>query len=160
MDSIARAMAFGESAHQGQKRKYTHDDYWVHPMAVAQLVKDKGGSDIMIIAALLHDTVEDTATTLNDVKDYFGFFVATLVEELTDVYTHEAYPDWNRAKRKSAEADRLATISDEAKLIKWCDLADNTRSIVEHDPGFAAVYLREKAELIEKMGLDKLNEVC
>ena len=113
------------------------------------------------MAALLHDTIEDTDTTYGRLWEVFGPDVAGLVQELTDVYTHEAYPNANRATRKSSEAQRLAGISREAKLIKWCDLADNTKTIVQHDPGFAKVYLHEKADLIELMGLDILfGEGC
>ena len=83
--------------------------------------------------------------------------VAELVNELTDRFTHEAFPNDNRATRKKWEANRLSRVSDEAKLIKWCDMKDNTRTITEHDPGFARVYLAEKDYLLEVMGLDKLN---
>ena len=157
MDRIQHATVFATQAHSGQKRKYTGDDYIVHPIAVAKLVAEKGGSEDQIIAALLHDTVEDTDVTLRDVLETFGASVAVLVQELTDVYTHEAYPEDNRAVRKNAEAMRLAHVSDEAKLIKLCDMMDNTSTIVEHDPGFAKVYLVEKARLYEVMGLDKLK---
>lgn len=157
MDRIQHATVFATQAHAGQKRKYTGDDYIVHPIAVAELVRERGGSEHQIIAALLHDTVEDTDVTVQEIALNFGWIVATLVEELTDVYTHEAHPDKNRAMRKSLEADRLAKVSPEAKLIKLCDMIDNTSTIVEHDPGFAKVYLKEKQELYTKMGLDKFD---
>lgn len=158
-ERIIRATLFATMAHKGQKRKYTGDDYIVHPIAVAELVRDKGGSEDMIIAALLHDTVEDTEVTHAQVESAFGPVVAELVYELTDVFTHEAYPNDNRAIRKKREAHRLAEVSDEAKLIKWCDMKDNTSTITAHDAGFARVYMAEKDYLIEVMGLDKLNEV-
>jgi (p)ppGpp synthase/HD superfamily hydrolase len=156
MDRIQQATVFATQAHAGQKRKYTGEDYIVHPIAVAELVRERGGDEDQIIAALLHDTVEDTNTTIEDIEREFGIVVATFVEELTDVFTHEAYPDNNRAQRKCWEADRLATISDKAKLIKLCDMIDNTSTIVENDHSFARVYLKEKLELYTKMGLDAL----
>lgn len=152
MDRIQWATVFATQAHSGQKRKYTGEDYIVHPIAVAELVRERGGTEDMIIAALLHDTVEDTEVTVIDIEREFGMVVATWVEELTDVFTHEAYPEWNRARRKKAEAERLGTVSDEAKEIKLCDLMDNTASIVFHDAGgFAPIYLKEKAFLLDRM---------
>ena len=149
---ITKAAEYAERAHEGQTRKYTGDPYFVHVARVAHLVEERGGTPDMIAAAFLHDTVEDTSTTILDIVANFGPTVAKLVEELTDVYTHEAFPDKNRAERKRLECERMATISDEAKAIKLCDLIDNTDSIVRHDPGFAKIYLREKANLLESMG--------
>ena len=78
--------------------------------------------------------------------------------QVTDVFTHEAYPELNRKIRKGMEADRLATISDDAKLVKLADMIDNTSSITEHDPGFAKLYLAEKAHLYDVMGLDAIED--
>ncbi len=157
MDRIQQATGFATQAHLGQKRKYTEDDYIVHPIAVSELVRKRGGSENQIIAALLHDTIEDTDVTYFDVCRAFGVKVADLVLELTDVFTNDAYPELNRSIRKGLEAERLATVSDDAKLVKLCDMIDNTSTIVEHDPNFARVYLQEKAHLYDVMGLDKLN---
>jgi (p)ppGpp synthase/HD superfamily hydrolase len=156
MDRIQHATVFATQAHAGQKRKYTGDDYIVHPIAVAELVSLNGGDEDQIIAALLHDTVEDCDVTVEEIEQHFGMAVAALVEELTDVFTHEAYPDNNRAQRKAWETERLAKVSHAAKLIKLCDMIDNTSTIVEHDPGFAKVYLGEKLALYSKMELDIL----
>ena len=156
MDRIQHATVFATQAHSGQKRKYTGDDYIVHPIAVAELVRENGGTENQIIAALLHDTIEDCDTTYGDLVRAFGKEVANLVLELTDEFTHEMYPDDNRAQRKAWETARLANVSHEAKLIKLCDMIDNTSTIVEHDPGFARVYLGEKLALYSAMQLDVL----
>ena len=73
--------------------------------------------------------------------------------ELTDVYTTDAYPHLNRKARKELETARLATVSTEAKLIKLADIAENTSSIVERDPGFSRVYHAEKGAM-QKVLLD------
>ena len=159
MDRIQHATVFATQAHAGQKRKYTGDDYIMHPIAVAELVRERGGSEDQIMAALLHDTIEDTDVFYGQLWKEFGKAVADLVQELTDVFTHEAYPRANRELRKAKEADRLATISDEAKLIKLCDMIDNTSSIAKHDPAFAKVYLKEKLELYTKMGLAQFEKM-
>ena len=151
---IFEAHSFAEKAHEGQTRKYTGEPYIVHPRAVANLVAARGGDKAMICAAYLHDVVEDCDVELATIYNLFGPDIGLLVNELTDEYTKENYPELNRRARKSMEADRLGKVSDRAKLIKLCDLADNTKTIVEHDPGFATVYLREKAHLLEVMGFE------
>lgn len=154
-DIALRAARFAAEAHRGQQRKYTGKPYFSHCASVAFLVMDRTRNDpAMVAAAYLHDTLEDTETTYEQLVAEFGPMVAGLVREVTDVYTSAAHPSTNRASRKRAEADRLATISPAAKLIKYCDLIDNTSSIVKHDAEFAVVYLREKANIIEAMLAD------
>lgn len=152
---IRRARRFAKKAHAGQKRKYTGDPYFNHCEAVAMLVADRGGSSEMIAAAYLHDVVEDTEVELHDVMVEFGNPVGSYVHQLTDQYTPEAYPGWNRAKRKEAEANRYRYISNGAKIIKLCDLIDNTHSIVDHDPGYAVMYLQEKVAVLKALGYGK-----
>ncbi len=156
-------LGFATMAHSGQKRKYSDDDYIIHPIAVAELVAKKGGDTNQVLAALLHDVVEDTPFTGTDIYNMLldkGFNiedaddVSKLVNELTDVYTKENYPALNRAKRKSREAERLGSCSARGQFIKACDMIDNSISIVDEDPAFAKVYLREK-ELIAR----KLNKI-
>jgi (p)ppGpp synthase/HD superfamily hydrolase len=145
-DLITRAHTFATSAHAGQKRKYTGENYITHPEAVAALVSTRLHTPEMIAAALRHDVVEDTGETIEGIRLWFGDTVADLVDQLTDVSRPK---DGNRAVRKALDRDRLAKASPEAKTIKLADLIDNTRSIVQHDPGFAKVYMAEKAALLE-----------
>jgi len=162
LDISIRARLFAIHAHDGQVRKYTGDPYWYHCQAVARLVMLKavpqdGDVAILMAAAWLHDTVEDTDTTPEEI--YFEFPECyQLVCGLTDYYTSKTFPNENRAWRKKFEAIRLkkmAAIVPGLRLIKWCDLIDNTRSIVEHDPKFAITYLREKAFILEQLGFGK-----
>lgn len=149
---IQEAAAFAAAAHQGQVRKYTGDPYITHCEAVARRVTERGGSDEMIAAAWLHDTVEDCDVSHDDIRQRFGANVADLVEQLTDVYTREDFPQLNRQQRKARECERWKSASQEAIAIKLCDLIHNTRSILIHDPAFAKIYMREKADLLEAMG--------
>ena len=146
--STLDVLKFATEAHTGQKRKYTGDDYIVHPMAVAELVRKHGGSKVQVAAALLHDTVEDTSVTNADVKELFGGEVANLVHWLTDTSRPS---DGNRAIRKGIDADRLASAPAEAQFVKVADLVDNTTTIVVHDKSFAKVYLKEKNHLLKIM---------
>ncbi len=79
---ICRAFQFAYSLHEGQFRK-SGEPYIVHPIAVADLLKDLGGDSEMIAAGLLHDVVEDTPTTLEDIEQMFGKNVRRLVEGVT-----------------------------------------------------------------------------
>lgn len=145
---VARAHAFAAEAHGsiGQTRKYTGEPYINHPVEVMEIVRSVEHTEEMLAAALLHDTIEDTPVTREDVEREFGPKVASLVMELTD-QCHEG----NRAARKAAEATRLGSISSEAQTVKLADFISNTRSIVERDPGFARVYLREKSRVLAVM---------
>jgi len=145
---ILLARTFASRAHTGQVRKYTGEPYIEHPIAVAETVRKHNGSKEMIAAALLHDVVEDTDVTLDEVRQEFGDAVANLVDDLTDVSKPE---DGNRAFRKAIDRDHTAQASAAAMVIKAADLISNTKSIVEHDPGFARVYLKEKRALLDVM---------
>mgnify|MGYP000969944435 CR=1 FL=1 len=143
------AMLFAESRHKGQVRKYTGDPYIVHLAEVVGIVASVQHTSAMLSAAWLHDTLEDTDTTFDELATRFGGEAAALVWSLTDQYVNPEYG--NRAARKKAEADRLEHVSSQAKTIKLADMISNTRSIVTHDHSFARTYLREKAYLLEKL---------
>lgn len=149
------AQSFGRQAHDSirQVRKYTGEPYWVHTESVANLVASFGGTVEMVTAALFHDILEDVFpldSYYNEelIRTLYGEKVASLVVELTDTFTKENYPNLGRKERKQGERERLAKASDEGKLIKLCDLIDNTKSIVEFDPKFARTYLQEKSALL------------
>lgn len=144
---IERAAAFAKNAHDavGHRRKYTGEPYWAHLEAVASSVAAVGGTPPMIAAAWLHDVVEDTPVTHNELVDEFALEVAALVCQLTDVSRPE---DGNRAHRKALDRAHIAKASDDAKTIKLADLIDNAESILTHDQRFAEVYLDEMAALL------------
>ncbi len=143
---VERAKAFAAEKHRNQLRRYTNEPYIVHPIAVAKLVKGVKAHDEVVAAALLHDVLEDTDAKESELRELFGDTVTDLVVELTDVYTGPEHG--NRKLRKEKEAIRLSLASADAQTIKVADLIDNTRTIVRHDPGFARVYLPEKARLL------------
>jgi (p)ppGpp synthase/HD superfamily hydrolase len=159
MTYLDKILEIAARAHDGQLRKYTGEHYILHPIAVAELVAERGGSPEMQAAALLHDVLEDTLVThaelrakLHQADSSMAETVLALVVELTDVYTKESFPHLNRKERKELEAQRLARCSAEARAIKRADMEDNTSSIVDHDPSFAKTYLKEKARLLELIG--------
>lgn len=137
---------FAEEAHRGQTRKYTGEPYINHPVIVAQNVKNVGASREAVAAAILHDVVEDTPVTLDEIRTRFGDRVAELVEMVTDVSRPE---DGNRRIRKEIDRQHLAQADAEGQTIKLADLIDNSYSIVARDENFAKVYMREKKELLK-----------
>ncbi len=145
-DLTFTARLFATKAHGEQKRKYTGEPYINHPQAVALLVKSVPHTDEMVAAAWLHDVVEDTGTPLADIEEVFGKEVAALVEQVTDV---SRPTDGNHKTRKEMDREHLASASAAAQTIKIADLIDNSKSIMQHDPEFAAVYLQEKRALLE-----------
>ncbi|WP_036625911.1 HD domain-containing protein [Pantoea sp. AS-PWVM4] len=141
LEDQARHYATQAHAEAGQRRKYTDEPYIVHPAAVVELVRSVTDDEAMLSAAWLHDTVEDTASTLADITRLFGPRVAELVDMLTDSAQPQAK---NRAARKLAHFRHTAQASPEAQTIKLADIIDNTRAIVQFDADFARVYLVEK----------------
>lgn len=143
-----KALIFATKAHSsvGQKRKYSGEDYIVHPIEVAEMVSATGGTEEMIAAAYLHDVVEDTGISIDEIRKEFGDIVANLVNDLTNVSKPS---DGNRRTRKAMDLKHTAAASEEAKIIKLADLISNAKSIVKNDPSFARVYLQEKRDLLK-----------
>lgn len=158
-ESTARALQFAKFAHWGQRRKFGDEMYVNHPWRVAIAVAGlPGATQEMVEAALLHDVLEDTEVTFQEILHHFGAPVANLVDALTDKYTPESCPEYPRKRRKELEAQRLASHPKVVRDIKRCDLADNTRDIERFDPGFAKVYRAEKDYIISLF--DKADELC
>jgi len=147
---IYKAIVFSEAAHTavGQVRKYTGEPYHTHPLAVAEIVENIGGTKYMIAAALLHDLVEDTQITLDQIDRVFGHDVTFLVYWLTDTQTLDK---GNRATRKARECLSLSEAPAEAQTIKLADLIHNSESILQHDPKFARVFIKEMRAILEVM---------
>lgn len=140
------SLGFAECAHRQQKRKYTGEPYANHCRNVAAIVAEYTSDQAVIAAAALHDVLEDTEVTPEELRDVFGERVTLLVIDVTDVSRLE---DGNREVRKRLDREHLARSSPDGATIKLADLIDNTSSIVKYDKGFAKAYLREKEALLE-----------
>ena len=144
------AMIYATAAHAavGQKRKYDGAPYIVHPTRVADIVAKFGGTEQQVAAAYLHDVVEDTGVTMQDIRDMFGLDIALIVDGLTDVSVPE---DGNRATRKALDRQHTYHASAEAQFVKCADIIDNSRDIRENDPSFWKVYRQEMLLTLEAM---------
>lgn len=149
------ALQFAAKAHHevGQVRKYSGDPYIVHPIEVADIVeaamRAAGAPQDLIdevkAAAVMHDVLEDTKRTEQEMRDKFGPIITEWVLEVTDVSKPE---DGNRAVRKAIDREHLSHATEFGRLIKLADLISNTMDIVEHDRHFAVKYLAEKELLL------------
>jgi guanosine-3',5'-bis(diphosphate) 3'-pyrophosphohydrolase len=156
---LNRIAVFADEAHGDQKRKYEDQRYIVHPMRVMRICQLYDQPLPVLAAAILHDVVEDTNTSPEQIKKFLSTIMnesdaretLNIVIELTDVYTKSRYPGLNRSIRRSKEAERLEKASAEAQTIKYADIIDNAKEIVEHDADFAPVFLKECRHLIKKM---------
>lgn len=102
-----------------------------HLLEVALLVEFSGGTEVEIAAAWLHDTVEDTSATIDDIKMVFGEDMAHIIEGLTDP---EEFKKLGTESRKKLQADRLITKNRSVKKIKLADQISNVRSIAIDPP--------------------------
>ena len=128
---ILRAAAFAADRHRYQKRKDKDATPYVnHPLAVADVLAGVGGvTDVdVLVAALLHDTVEDTDTSPEEIERLFGATVRQLVDEVSD---DKSLP---KAERKQLQVEHAATASDEAKLLKLGDKICNVSDVVSDPP--------------------------
>jgi hypothetical protein len=144
---VKKARDFATRMHRriDHRRKYTNQPYDTHLKAVAEMVTRVTDDAEMVAAAWLHDVVEDTPVTLEQVRKAFGAGVAALVDELTDV---SRASDGNRAVRKAIDREHSARASARAKTVKLADLLDNCRDIRRGDPGFARVFFPEAQALL------------
>ena len=133
LDMVQKAFEFANEAHKGVRRR-SGEPYILHPIAVAKIVVSNIGLGYKsIMAALLHDVVEDTDYTVDDLKSLFGEKVATLVEGLTKIKT--VLDNEDKAVQKSMQAENfkriLLTLNDDVRvvLIKLADRLHNCRTI-------------------------------
>ena len=128
---ILRAVAFASEKHQNQRRKnQAKTPYINHPIAVANYIVSIGGvCDVSVLcAALLHDTIEDTQTSYDELKDVFGVKIANIVKEVTDDKS------LSKVERKKLQIEHAAHASYEAKLVKLADKLHNLSDLLKETP--------------------------
>lgn len=128
---LLSAIAFAAERHRDQRRKDREASPYInHPIALAHLLATTGGIDDIVVlqAAILHDTVEDTNTTLDELVERFGSQVASVVAEVTD---DKALP---KARRKELQVEHAAHKSREAALVKFADKTCNLRDMAASPP--------------------------
>ena len=128
---LLKALAFAAHKHRDQRRKDVESSPYInHPIALVNILCNEGHvTDTNVIcAALLHDTVEDTDTTLEELEREFGGEIRAIVMDVTDDKTLE------KAERKQRQIEHAAHISDQAKLVKLADKISNLRDVASNPP--------------------------
>ena len=143
-----KALEFAREKHKGQMRKNnTPVEYITHPINVANLVKKYANNaeniDDLVSSAYLHDTLEDTNTTYEELICNFGNLISNLVKELTnnDVLKKEI----GKTKYLSM---KMKSMSEDALIIKLCDRLDNVSSLYDTNKAFIDKYLRETISIL------------
>lgn len=129
--AVARALDFAARKHAGQRRKgKAAEPYVNHLTEVARMVAEatEGEDAVAVVAALLHDTIEDTGTSRAEIEQQFGAEVAALVAEVTD---DKSLP---KAERKRLQVENAPHKSARARMIKLADKTSNLRSITASPP--------------------------
>lgn len=141
LDLVLRAVEFAAHKHRNQRRKDAGASPYInHPIALAQILRTEGGVDdpAVIAAALLHDTVEDTDTSLQELRGQFGARVADIVAEVTDT-------KWlKKGSRKRLQISKASKSTEGARLVKLADKIANLRDIIASPPaGWSLTRKRE-----------------
>jgi guanosine-3',5'-bis(diphosphate) 3'-pyrophosphohydrolase len=128
---VLRALDFAARKHRDQRRKDPEASPYInHPIALANVLWNEGAvhDPVVIAAALLHDTIEDTDTTREELADAFGAEVAGIVAEVTDDKSLD------KDVRKRLQVEHAPHLSGPAKLVKLADKICNLRDIVASPP--------------------------
>jgi len=128
---IIRATSFAGHKHRRQRRKdHEASPYVNHPIALAHVLASEAGIDdpIVLSAALLHDTIEDTCTSGGELEKEFGKEIASIVVEVTD------NKSLLKEERKRLQVEHAANVSSNAKLVKLADKICNLRDIQSNPP--------------------------
>jgi (p)ppGpp synthase/HD superfamily hydrolase len=123
---IFRAIEFATKAHSGQYRKGTRIPYITHPLNVAKILIEFMCPEPVIVAGNLHDTLEDTQATVDDIRDAFGYEVVDLVNAASEPNKSDTWEN-----RKAHTIKHLKTASPEVLMISLADKMDNIKKIRE-----------------------------
>ena len=126
---LDRAIAFAVRAHAGTERRGKGFPYIVHPMEAMEIVATITPDQELLAAAALHDTVEDTDVTVDQLRAEFGERIAALVEAESDKFAEGVSEEDSWHARKQAAIDRLARAPRDAKIVALGDKLSNMRAI-------------------------------
>lgn len=137
MKLISDALAFANEHHRDQKKPGTETPYIYHPMAVASLVLQYGGTEAHAAAALLHDTIADGKVSQAELSERFGAEVARLAYAFADPAPAPAVtPAWR--SQKEAYLEKLASLDESALLVVACEELHEARELL-HDLRYQGV---------------------
>jgi myo-inositol-1(or 4)-monophosphatase len=126
---LDRAIIFAVRAHSGTERRGKGFPYIVHPMEAVEIVATMTSDQELLAAAALHDTVEDTDVTVEQIRAEFGDRIAALVASESDTFEEGVSEEDSWHSRKRAAIERLAKASHDAKIVALGDKLSNMRAI-------------------------------
>lgn len=126
---LDNAIAFAVKAHSGTERRGKGFPYIVHPMEALEIVATMTSDQELLAAAVLHDTVEDTSVTINQIRREFGDRIASIVDAESDKGIEGRSEDDSWYDRKQGAIDRLAKASRDTKMVALGDKLSNMRAI-------------------------------
>ena len=126
---LDRAIVFAVKAHSGTERRGKGYPYIVHPLEAVEIVATMTADQELLAAAALHDTVEDTDVTVEQIREEFGDRVADLVASESDTFEEGVSEEEGWHARKQAAIDRLSKAGREAKMVALGDKLSNMRAI-------------------------------
>ena len=150
-DLLDRALIFAVHAHAGTERRGKGFPYIVHPLEAVSIVATMTADQELLAAAALHDTVEDTEVTVEQIRAEFGDRVAALVAEESDSFEEGIPHEKNWHSRKQAAIDRMLRASREAKMVALGDKLSNMRAIardyaLQGDDFWNLFHVKERSE--------------
>jgi len=128
-DLLDRAIIFAVQAHHNTERRGKGFPYIVHPMEAVEIVATITPDQELLAAAALHDTIEDTDVTVEQLREQFGERIADLVHAESDQFTEGVSEEDSWHDRKQAAIDRLAAAPRDAKIVAMGDKLSNMRAI-------------------------------
>lgn len=153
---LLKALAFSAYKHSSQRRKDVEASPYInHPISVANILCNEGhiNDTDVICGALLHDTIEDTDTSPEELETEFGKTIRDIVMDVSDDTTLV------KAERKRLEIVHAATISDKAKLVKLADKISNLRDVANNPPSDWSLERRQQYFEWAKQVIDNLRGI-
>ena len=149
-DLLDRAIIFAVHAHHNTERRGKGFPYIVHPMEAVEIVATITNDQELLAAAALHDTIEDTEVTYEQLREAFGPRIADLVHAESDQFTEGVSEEGSWHDRKQAAINRLAAASHDAKIVAMGDKLSNMRAIwrdyqVKGDELWSIFHVKDKA---------------
>lgn len=144
-----QAKEYATQKHSKQKRKFSGEPYVEHPKRVAELIrkyKSSKNKDELISAALLHDTIEDTDTTEEDLKKLFGGLITSLVKELSS-----EKEQIEKIGKDDYLSGKMLDMSSWALTIKLADRLDNVSDLLDSNEKFRDRYSKETKSILQKL---------
>ena len=157
-ERISKAYEFSQEKHGTQVRKFSNQSYFSHPKEVANIIENLTKDEDLIIVALLHDTIEDTSATYDEIKNLFGKKIADLVLELTS-------NDKNAIKKYGKSlylGMKMSEMSQEALVVKLADRLHNIKNLENDNIPFEFIekYYRETWTILDMIKYEENYYEC